>query len=117
MNCEVILLHSKKLIDIFKSYYLPLILAWNYGSHSGIEEMGRQGFTIPSMVRKLKELLEAKHPFRSDQADNKTQRKALEIVFKLYGVFPHKSKENILIETKSEEEISQPITEDDHFPL
>lgn len=107
------------------------------GNRTYIEELERQGLTIPKLVSKHAELLEAMHPFRPDQPDNATRLKAVEMAFKLWGVFPSRnkkiseaetcfepsideirraekcSKEKILIEADVEEASKDPSREED----
>jgi len=62
------------------------------GDRTYLEELERQGLTIPKLVSKHAELLEAMHPFRPDQPDNATRLKAVEMAFKLWGAFPSRKK-------------------------
>lgn len=72
------------------------------GNRTYIEELERQGLTIPKLVAKHAELLEAMHPFRPDQLDNSTRLKAVEMAFKLWGVFPSRNKKISEAESYSE---------------
>ena len=69
-----------------------------------VEEMERQGLTIPKLVSAHKELLKAMHPFCPDQPDNKTRLIAIEMAFKLWDVFPSRKKS--IQETGTHQELS-----------
>jgi len=69
-----------------------------------VEEMERQGLTIPKLVSAHKELLQAMHPFCPDQPDSKTRLKAIEMAFKLWDAFPSQKKN--IQETETHQELS-----------
>lgn len=48
----------------------------------------KQGVTMDEMARKLKELMDAKHPQYPDQNDNLAQLKALDMAMKATDIYP-----------------------------